>query len=138
MGLPFFLSANFFTSFFSYLRLSFKKYAKNVVLYEKDGRFILQTTGLIKREYAELHLVIPMVHGAGIEDGVIQGYLEAIGIPYTSNSLCQSAICQDKVFAKQLLEFNEMFLEISIVFLVLGIGIGVIGSVRSMKKYLKV
>lgn len=38
----------------------------------------------------------------------------------------------------QLLEFNEMFLEISIVFLVLGIGIGVIGSVRSMKKYLKV
>jgi len=38
----------------------------------------------------------------------------------------------------QLLEFNEMFSEISIVFLVLGIGIGVIGSVRSMKKYLKV
>ena len=38
----------------------------------------------------------------------------------------------------QLLEFNEMFSEISIVFLVLGIGIGVIGSVMSMKKYLKV
>lgn len=38
----------------------------------------------------------------------------------------------------QLLEFNEMFSEIAIIFLILGIGIGVIGSVRSMKKYLKV
>ena len=38
----------------------------------------------------------------------------------------------------QLLDFNQMFSEITIVFLVLGIGIGVIGSVRSMKKYLKV
>ncbi len=38
----------------------------------------------------------------------------------------------------QLLEFNQMFLEIVIVFVVLGIGIGVIGSIKSMKKYLKV
>ena len=85
-----------------------ERYATKVNLINKKGRFILQTTGLIKREYAELHLVIPMVHGAGIEDGVIQGYLETLGIPYTSNSLCQSAICQDKVFTKQLIEFNEM------------------------------
>lgn len=38
----------------------------------------------------------------------------------------------------QLLDFNQMFSEIAIVFLALGIGIGVIGSIRSMKKYLKV
>jgi D-alanine-D-alanine ligase len=49
-----------------------------------------------------------MVHGAGTEDGSIQGYLETIGIPYVSNNLCSSAICQDKVFSKQLLEYNEL------------------------------
>lgn len=85
-----------------------EKYAKKVNLVNKNGRFILQTSGLIKRELTELHLVIPMVHGAGVEDGSIQGYLEMIGIPYVSNNLYSSVICQDKVFSKQLLEHNEL------------------------------
>ena len=85
-----------------------EKYATKVNLINKKGRFVLQTTGLFKREYSELHLVIPMVHGAGTEDGSVQGYLEMIGIPYVSNNLCSSAICQDKVFSKQLLEFNDL------------------------------
>ena len=37
-----------------------------------------------------------------------------------------------------LLAFNEMFNFIVIIYLVLGMGIGVIGSTKSMKKYLKV
>ena len=85
-----------------------EKYATKVNLVNKKGRFVLQTTGLFKREYSELHIVIPMVHGAGTEDGSVQGYLEMIGIPYVSNNLCSSAICQDKVFSKQLLEFNDL------------------------------
>lgn len=85
-----------------------KQYAKKVHLVNKDGRFILQTTGVFKRELTDLHLVIPMVHGAGTEDGSIQGYLEMIGIPYVSNNLYSSVICQDKVFTKQLLEHNEL------------------------------
>lgn len=85
-----------------------EKYATKVNLINKNGRFILQTTGLFKREYTELHLVIPMVHGAGVEDGAIQGYLEMVGIPYVSNNIYSSVICQDKVFSKQLLEHNEL------------------------------
>ncbi|MBR2240512.1 MAG: permease-like cell division protein FtsX [Clostridia bacterium] len=38
----------------------------------------------------------------------------------------------------QLLDFSQMFTQISIIFLALGIGIGVFGSLLSMKKYLKV
>ena len=37
-----------------------------------------------------------------------------------------------------LLAFNEMFNFIVIIYLVLGMGIGVVGSTKSMKKYLKV
>ncbi len=85
-----------------------EKYATKVNLINKKGRFILQTTGLIKKEYTELHLVIPMVHGNGTEDGTIQGYLRTIGIPFVSNNMYSSVICQDKVFTKQLLDYNEI------------------------------
>lgn len=85
-----------------------EKYAKKVNLINKGGRFILQTASLIKRELTELHLVIPMVHGSGTEDGAIQGYLEMVGIPYVSNNLYSSVICQDKVYTKELLEHNEL------------------------------
>ena len=85
-----------------------EKYATNVNLINKKGRYILQTAGLIKRELTELHLVIPMVHGKGTEDGTIQGYLQMVGIPYVSNNIYSSVICQDKVFTKQLLEHNDI------------------------------
>lgn len=85
-----------------------EKYATKVNLINKKGRFILQTAGIIKRELTELHLVIPIVHGRGTEDGTIQGYLQMIGIPYVSNNIYSSVICQDKVFTKQLLEYNEL------------------------------
>jgi len=85
-----------------------EKYATKVNLINKNGRFILQTTGLIKREYTELHLAIPLVHGAGMEDGIIQGYLQLVGIPYVSNNVYSSVVCQDKVFFKELLGFHDL------------------------------
>ena len=85
-----------------------ERYAKKVNLINKNGRFILQSAGLIKKEITELHLVIPMVHGRGTEDGTIQGYLQLVGIPYVSNNIYSSVICQDKVFTKQLLEYNGL------------------------------
>ena len=39
---------------------------------------------------------------------------------------------------ENLLEFNQLFPQIMVIFLAIGIGIGVFGSVLSMKKYLKV
>ena len=85
-----------------------ESYATKVNLINKNGRFVLQTTGLFKRELTEIHLVIPMVHGRGTEDGTIQGFLGTLGIPYVSNNIYSSVICQDKVFTKQLLEHNDL------------------------------
>ena len=85
-----------------------ERYATKVNLVNKKGRFVLQTTGLIKRELTEIHLAIPMMHGRCAEDGTIQGFLQMIGIPYVSNNIYSSVICQDKVFTKQLLEHNEL------------------------------
>ncbi len=85
-----------------------ERYATKVNLINKNGRFVLQTTGLFKRELTEIHLAIPMVHGRGTEDGTIAGFLQTVGIPYVSNNIYSSVICQDKVFTKQLLDQNEL------------------------------
>lgn len=81
-----------------------KKYAKKVTLYQKNGEFVLQTTGFFKRVIKELDIVIPIVHGNNIEDGTIQGYLNAIGIPYVGSSVLGSSVGQDKVVMKQVME----------------------------------
>ena len=80
-----------------------KRYAQKVNLVNKEGRYILQNAKGIKREIGELHLAFPIVHGANIEDGSIQGYLNLIGIPYVGSNIYSSAIAQDKVFMKQAL-----------------------------------
>ena len=85
-----------------------ERYATKVNLVNKKGRFVLQTTGLFKRELTEIHIAIPMVHGRGAEDGTVAGYLQLIGIPFVSNNIYSSVICQDKVFTKQLLEYNDL------------------------------
>ena len=85
-----------------------KKYAKKVNLVNKNGRFILQTAGLFKYEYNEVHLVLPMVHGAKTEDGSIQGYLETLGIPYAGSNIYAAVVGQDKVFMKQILASENL------------------------------
>ena len=80
-----------------------KRYAKKVVLYNKDGVFALQTTGIFKRVIAEIDIALPIVHGNKAEDGTIQGYLETIGIPYVGSKVLGSAIGQDKVIMKQIM-----------------------------------
>lgn len=85
-----------------------KRYCKKVNLINKNGRYILQTNGLIRREIEELHLAFPVMHGANTEDGSIQGYLNIIGIPYVGSSIYSSVMAQDKVFMKQVLEANKI------------------------------
>lgn len=84
------------------------RYATKVNLINKNGKFILQTTGLIKRVYKEIHLAFPMVHGKYIEDGSIVGYLETLGIPIVGSDIYSSSLCQDKVFTKEVLNGNDI------------------------------
>ena len=49
---------------------------------------------------ARPHVVFPMVHGTWGEDGVVQGLLEGLGIPYVGFGVAASAVAMDKVFMK--------------------------------------
>ncbi|MFH1853540.1 MAG: D-alanine--D-alanine ligase [Candidatus Neomarinimicrobiota bacterium] len=47
-------------------------------------------------------LVFNALHGGQGENGVIQGFLESIGVPYTGSGPLASGICMDKNLSKQL------------------------------------
>ena len=85
-----------------------RRYAKKINLINKEGRFILQSCSLFKRELIELHLAFPIMHGSNAEDGSIQGYLNIVGIPYVGSNVYSSAVSQDKAFVKQILMANDI------------------------------
>jgi len=47
--------------------------------------------------------VFPALHGAFGEDGTVQGLLECLDVPYVGAGVLASAVCLDKVVAKELL-----------------------------------
>lgn len=82
-----------------------KKYVSPVVLCKKKNEFFLQNTkGLFRKELTDLDIILPVVHGNNIEDGTLAGLLETIGIPYVGSHVIGSAIGQDKVIMKQVME----------------------------------
>ena len=85
-----------------------RRYTHRINLLNKDGRYILQTTGLVKREIGEIHLALPVMHGSLGEDGSIQGYLNLLGIPYVGSNIYSSSVSQDKAFVKQILSANDI------------------------------
>ena len=50
-----------------------------------------------------LDVAFPVLHGQNGEDGVIQGFVQALGVPYVGPGVLASAACMDKVAAKRLL-----------------------------------
>ena len=85
-----------------------ERYAIKVNLINRNGKFILQRAKGLKRDYKEIHLAFPMVHGKNTEDGSIVGYLETLGIPIVGSDIYSSSLCQDKVFTKEVLNGNDI------------------------------
>ncbi|MBR5436659.1 MAG: D-alanine--D-alanine ligase [Muribaculaceae bacterium] len=53
-----------------------------------------------------LNVVIPVLHGSNGEDGIFEGVLETIGIPYAGCNTLSSANGMDKITMKQILKAN--------------------------------
>ena len=86
-----------------------KRYAKEVVLYKKNGEFVLQSVnGLFKSVVNTLDVVLPIVHGQNVEDGSLAGYLDTLGIPYAGPSILGAALGQDKVVMKEVMASNGL------------------------------
>ncbi|MDR3207794.1 MAG: D-alanine--D-alanine ligase [Oscillospiraceae bacterium] len=51
-----------------------------------------------------LDVALPAVHGTNVEDGVFQGYLDTLGLPYAGPDVPGAALCMDKAASKTLLQ----------------------------------
>ncbi len=79
--------------------------SKEVTLTKKDDKFILQKKrGLFKGVANTIDVAFPIVHGKGVEDGSLSGYLDTLGIPYVGPSMLGASLGQDKVVQKQVMQ----------------------------------
>ena len=69
--------------------------------YGMDVRRETVMKDLMAGQYDRAFLIL---HGPGGEDGVMQGALEVLGLPYTGSGVMASALGMDKLRTKQLLE----------------------------------
>lgn len=60
------------------------------------------TDAIEQLTHTQIDRVFIALHGRGGEDGVIQGYLENLGIPYTGSGVLASALAMDKYRTKLL------------------------------------
>ena len=81
-----------------------KDIVPEVVLTNKNDNFVLQKKkGLFKSCVDTIDIAFPIVHGKGVEDGSLAGYLETIGIPVVGPNVLGAALGQDKVVQKQVM-----------------------------------
>ncbi len=85
-----------------------KKYATNVILCKKNGVFVLQSKGFLKKVVTELDIVFPMTHGTNVEDGALQGYFQTVGIPYVGPNVYAAAVGQDKAYMRDIFKANNL------------------------------
>lgn len=74
-----------------------KRLGYNVVKVEVDK------TLPFKLREMQIEVVFNALHGTYGEDGIVQGLLELMGIPYTGSGITASAIAMDKILTKHLM-----------------------------------
>lgn len=72
----------------------------------KEGEWIINNTKTSLPEVVALlqkcDLVVPILHGPYGEDGMIQGFLETIGVPYMGCDFRSCAVTMDKAWTKRI------------------------------------
>lgn len=61
-----------------------------------------------KSEIQRLDVLFPAIHGSHGEDGTLQGLFELSDIPYVGFATCGSALTNDKILTKQVLQQNDI------------------------------
>lgn len=59
-------------------------------------------------EVAQIDVAFPVVHGANVEDGSIQGFLSHYNIPFAGCDVMASAVTMDKYVMKTVLQDNDI------------------------------
>lgn len=88
---------------------SMKRYTKEVTITRiKDTVILQKIKGFFGRNVTDIDVAFPIVHGKGVEDGSLAGYLETLGLPVVGPSMLSASIGQDKVLFKEVLKANNI------------------------------
>lgn len=79
-----------------------------ICLYKDNNKAYLKPINGLFSKALPIDVAFLAMHGTGGEDGTLQGFLELLDIPYTSSNVLGSAIGQDKVIMKQVLEYEKL------------------------------
>lgn len=71
---------------------------------EWDGEY-LSTLISCRSEY---DVVFPLIHGPIGEDGVLQGFLQMLNLPYVGCGVLASAVCMDKVIFRDIAKAHDL------------------------------
>lgn len=86
-----------------------KTIATQVYLTKKDNDYVLiKTNSLLTKIVDTIDIAFPIVHGKGIEDGSLAGFLDTLGIPYVGCDMLGASIGQDKVIQKQIMQAENI------------------------------
>jgi D-alanine-D-alanine ligase len=76
------------------------------VTLERDGSWVFDGEELALhpgRGLLDADVAFPVLHGPFGEDGTVQGLLELLDVPYVGSGVLASAVCLDKIVAKDLM-----------------------------------
>ncbi|PIT99569.1 MAG: D-alanine--D-alanine ligase A [Bdellovibrionales bacterium CG10_big_fil_rev_8_21_14_0_10_45_34] len=57
-----------------------------------------------RKRLEDVSCIFPLVHGTNCEDGILQGFLQTLGIPFVGSLTSGSSLCMDKDLTKRILK----------------------------------
>ena len=83
-----------------------ERFASRINLIKDGNQVVIQGVkrSLFSKNLNTVDVIIPVVHGTNCEDGSVQGFLEMLKIPYAGCDVIASAVGQDKVLMRHILQ----------------------------------
>ncbi|MGN0771085.1 MAG: D-alanine--D-alanine ligase [Christensenellales bacterium] len=69
------------------------------------GKTLIKQGRLFAKKLCEVDCVVLCTHGGDGENGVLQGFFECVGVPYTSAGVCASAVAMNKSVSKAVFRY---------------------------------
>lgn len=85
------------------------KESTRVLLLNEDGRVNMVRYPMKKlgnNVMGSIDVAFPIVHGTNVEDGILQGYLQTLGLPYVGSDVLASAVGMNKYVMKTVFKDN--------------------------------
>ncbi len=83
-----------------------KNYKQVSFVRENSEVFVRSQQGMFNKINERIDIVFPIVHGTGVEDGTLQGYLQMFDLPICGPTVLSGAVGQDKAVMKDILTAN--------------------------------